>query len=117
MQDAQRAQGLDQAQFPPVEFGHGFVAVEEGVELASAVGLVATEQHPEVLHGRCHAGVVKVHKVRALGGPEHVARVAVAMHTAIAQVGDAVKGGLREVERLVGGAEPARCLVRREDVV
>ena len=84
MDQAQRAQGLDQGQLAPVKWAQFFVAVDQGAELLVLLAPLAAEQHPEVLHGRAHAGVVQIDKVRAgagrtFGRPEDVAGVAVAV--------------------------------------
>ena len=83
--EAQGAQRLDERQFAAVEAAELFVAVDQRAELVRALAPVSRQQHPQVLHGRAHARVVQVHKVRAAPapfvqwGPEDVAGVAVAM--------------------------------------
>ena len=84
MDQTQCAQRLDQVQLGPVKVAHLLVPIEQSRQLLRALSPVPRQQHPQVLHGRAHAGVVQVHKVRATAGqlgrcPQDIARVAVAM--------------------------------------
>jgi hypothetical protein len=90
--EAQRAQRLDQRQLAAVKAAKLLVALEQRAELAGALAPVARQQHPQVLHGRAHAGVVQVDKVRAAAAPfvqrrpEDVAGVAVAVQADLARL-------------------------------
>ena len=80
MDQAQRAQRLDQGELAAVEIAQGFIAVEQRAPLLGALPAVAADQHPQILHRAAHAGVVQIHEMRSLVGcPQNVARVAVAM--------------------------------------
>ena len=115
MDQAQRAQRLDQGQLIAVKFAELLVAVHQQPDLAAALAPVAAGQHPQVLHGRAHARVVQVHKVRArpgaggrVGGrPQDIAGVAVAVQAQQAHAG--VSGACRcAAQRRVGSDQGQR---------
>ena len=45
---------------------------------------VAGQKHPQVLHGRTHAGVVQVDDMQLIAGDQYITRVEIAMQTNIA---------------------------------
>ena len=84
MDDAQGAQRLDPLQFTPVKAAHTLVAFEHDFHFLAALCRVTVHQHPQVLHGRSHARIVHVDKMRpgfghALGCPQNIAGVTVAV--------------------------------------
>ena len=87
MDQAQGTQRFDQGQFGAVKLAELLIAVDQCAQLARALLPVTAEQHPQVLHGRAHAGVVQVDKVRTRAGigggiqwgPQDIAGVAVPM--------------------------------------
>ena len=85
MQQAQRAQWLDQGQLAPVKGAKLLIALQQGRELLGLLAPVARQQHPQILHGRATAGVVQIHKMRAAVAaviqrrPQNIAGVAVAV--------------------------------------
>src|SRR5690606_21757649 len=91
MDQAQRAQRLDERQLAPVEAAELLVAFQQRAELAGALAPVARQQHPQVLHGRAAARIVQVDEMRAAAGqvgrgPQDVAGVAVAVQPDLAGV-------------------------------
>ncbi len=122
MDEAQRAQRLDQREFAAVEIPELLVAVQQGRELLRALAPLARQQHPQVLHGRAHARVVQVHEMRAAarqvgGRPEHVARMAVAMQ-AQHRAGRGAAGARHlffdQRDGIAAGGGPGRLLVQRD---
>jgi hypothetical protein len=112
MDQAQRAQRLDQMQLARLEFAEILIAGEQVRERARRAFAIARQQQPEILYGRRHPAVVEVDEMRAGIGPQHVARMAVAVRAQHAHVARAVERGLDAFER-----ERDRRLVRRPHIV
>jgi DNA-binding transcriptional LysR family regulator len=118
---AQRAQRLNQGQLAAVEFAELFVAINQCAQLPGALRAVTRKQHPQVLHRRAAARIVEVDKMRArafhaFGGPQNVAGVAVAVQAQGTDVSHAFKHGLRRQHGLFKGFVPARAHVQRQVV-
>ena len=79
MHDPQRAQSLDQVQLAGVEIVELIVPFHQLQQLSLTLIPFAGHQHPQVLNGRPGHGVIKVHKMRRIGSPQHIARMAVTM--------------------------------------
>jgi len=60
MEEAQRAQRLDEMQLARIERVEGVVSGEDVAELARHVRTLAREQHPKVLHRGAHARIVEI---------------------------------------------------------
>lgn len=106
MNDAQGAQWFNQFEFSPVELGDRFIAIQQGIELTLTVSRIAAEQHPEILHGWAHAGIVQINEMWAIRCPEDVAWVAVPMDASQLQSINSVKGLLAQIKCLIGSFEP-----------
>ena len=121
MNQAQRAQRLNQGQLAAVKFAELFVAVHQRAQLACALRALAREQHPQVLHRRAAARVVQVHKVRsgtrrAFRRPQNIAGVAVAVQAQRGHRAGSLHHALGHLHGFVKRAAPARGHVQRQVV-
>ena len=94
----QRAQRFNQSQLAAIKLTKLFIAIDQRAKLLQALWAVTSQQHPQVLHGRAGACVVQVDKVwagtgQALGCPQNIARVAVAVQANVFDVAHAFKHG------------------------
>ena len=108
--DAQRAQGLDPAQLPRLEFEELLVAGDEFTQLQFLLVALAGQEHPQVLDRRRRQAVVEVDEVRRVVAPQDVAAMAVAVHADEVAVADLVAARQQQLldvgeEAEVGGAE------------
>ena len=129
--EAQGAQGLDQRQLAAVKGAELLVAVQQGGQLHRLLASVTGQQHPQVLHGGAHAGVVQVYEMRATvaglvqRGPEDVAGVAIAVqaqHSGIFQAKLAFRpmdtsGSSYQFQSAVAGLAPGGLHVQRDQVL
>ncbi len=114
MQQAQGAQGFDKVFLAIVELAEHLVAAQQRRELTSHIGLVAREQHPQILNRGAAAAVIKVDEMRALVGPEQIARMAIAMQPDQRHVPGPRIGLAHGVKRLIDDGEPSGAQVFRQ---
>ena len=95
-------------QFARIEFVKVLVAGQHVTHLPHAVFAFAREQHPQILHGRPHAAVVKVDKVRAIVRPQHVARMAIAVQSQLFHRARTVETVTHAIESLLHHAAISR---------
>ncbi len=69
MQQAQGAQCLDQMQLSGIEIIKAFIAFQQLCQLQVHLLLTARKQHPEILHRRACAAIIKIDKMRAIVSP------------------------------------------------
>lgn len=108
----QRAQRFDEIQLARLEFAEILVAGEQVRQRARRAFAIARQQQPQILHGRRHPAIVEVDEMRAGIGPQHVARMTVAMRAQQANLARALERRLDAFER-----QRDRGLVRRSYVI
>src|SRR5438105_4514560 len=79
MNEPQRTQGLDQPQLTVVEILKVFVTAHDRTQLPLHIAAIAGKQHPQILNGGTHPGIVEIDKMRTGIGPEDIAGVAIAV--------------------------------------
>src|ERR1700681_909495 len=79
MNEPQRTQGLDQPQLTVVEIVKVFVTADDRTQLPLHVAAIAGKQHPQILNGGTHPGIVEIDEMRAGIGPEDIAGVTIAV--------------------------------------
>ncbi len=122
MDEPQRAQRLDKVQLARVEIVEILVPRQQIGQLPGHCGAISGQQHPQVLHRRARPRVVEVDEVRTIAGPQHVARVAIAVqpqrpHVARAFEAVANAGQCHFRHRPVGFGQIGRQKVVREQEV
>ena len=110
MHDAQAAQRLDEMQLAGIEVAESSVPLEQGIELWNLLRPVSGEEHPEILHGRAAARVVKIDDMQLLAGNQHVAGMKVPVDAELRYVAGPIKRSLDTVDdvlrdALIGGQE------------
>lgn len=76
---AQGPQRLQQVELTVVELAEVLVSGEHGRELGGHLRALPREQHPEILDGRPHAGIVQIDEMGSGIGPQQIAPVTIAM--------------------------------------
>jgi len=104
--DAERAQGLDQRQRRAVELAEHLVALQQILARPASFLVAAARQQPEILDGRAHHAIVEVDQDGAVAGPEDVAPVQVAVDALELDLGELRDGGLRDAQGDVAVAGP-----------
>src|SRR5947207_3520007 len=85
MDQAERAQRLDEMKLASIELVKALVAGQNIGELTRHVGAISRKQHPEILDRRSHAAVVEIDEMRSgkrsLRNPQYVAGMTIAVQT------------------------------------
>src|SRR6202163_233856 len=79
MNEPQRTQGLDQPQLTVVEILKVFVTAHDRTQLPLHIAAITGKQHPQILNGGTHPGIVEIDEMRTGIGPEDIAGVAIAV--------------------------------------
>lgn len=122
MDQPQRAQRFDETQLARLEFAEILVAGQQVRERTRRAFAIARQQQPQILDRGRHPAVVEVDEVRAGIGPQHVARMTVAVRAQQADLARPLERGLDAFERerhggLIRGPHIVRNEIVREQVV
>src|SRR6185369_13560368 len=102
MEHPQGSQSADQLEFARIEVAELVVAFDQFGQLGGLARPFAGEHHPEILHRRCHPGIVEIDEMRRPVPPEDVAGVTVAMGPDIADRTCPGQNGFDGCQQLVG---------------
>ena len=93
-------------EFADIEAPKGLVSLEDLGELPGLGVCIARQQHPQVLNGRSISGIIKIHKMRSLVRPEHIACVAIPMQADQAHPLRTLEGSSHTCNRQLGYSPP-----------
>src|SRR5207244_2638656 len=97
--DPERAQRLTERELRAIELAEELVARDQLLAAVRHLGLVAAREQPEILHRWSHTAIVEVDQERAVGAPERVPPVQVAVDALRARLREQRLDGVRDLQR------------------